>query len=96
GKLNTARPKVVNTAKPTSAVINAVRANQVREDHGYVDSGCSRHMTGNMSYLSEFKEFNEGYVTFGGRANGGKITGKGTLKIGKLDFEDVYFVMEED
>ncbi|GKA03913.1 putative ribonuclease H-like domain-containing protein [Tanacetum coccineum] len=119
GKLNTARPKVVNTAKLTSAVINAVRANQVNDikalacwvwrptklnnasitfkRQNYIDArGRSKHMTGNMSYLSEFKEFNEGYVTFGGRANRGKITGKGTLKIGKLDFKDVYFVMEED
>ncbi|GJY16595.1 hypothetical protein Tco_0387017 [Tanacetum coccineum] len=39
-----------------------------KEDQGYVDSGCSRHMTGNMSYLSDFKEFNGGYVTFGGGA----------------------------
>ncbi|GJR88496.1 hypothetical protein Tco_0212507 [Tanacetum coccineum] len=51
-------------------------------------------MTGNMSYLSDFKEFDRGYVTFGGGAKGGKITGKGTLKTGKLDFEDVYFVKE--
>ncbi|GJR47322.1 putative ribonuclease H-like domain-containing protein [Tanacetum coccineum] len=63
-----------------------------KEDQGYVDSGCSRHMTGNMSYLLDFKEFDGGYVTFGGGAKGGKITGKGTLKTGKLDFEDVYFV----
>nr|GEV56484.1 putative ribonuclease H-like domain-containing protein [Tanacetum cinerariifolium] len=41
----------------------------------------SRHMTGNMSYLSDFKEFNGGYVTFRGGAKGGRITGKGTLKI---------------
>ncbi|GJW74065.1 putative ribonuclease H-like domain-containing protein, partial [Tanacetum coccineum] len=39
-----------------------------QEDQVYVDSGCSRHMTGNMSYLLNFNEFNEGYVTFGGRA----------------------------
>ncbi|GKB56659.1 ribonuclease H-like domain-containing protein [Tanacetum coccineum] len=64
------------------------------EDQGYVDSGCSRHMTGNMSYLSDFKAFDGGYVTFGGGAKGGRITGKGTLKTGKLDFEDVYFVKE--
>ncbi|GJW89172.1 retrovirus-related pol polyprotein from transposon TNT 1-94 [Tanacetum coccineum] len=90
-------PKAVNTARPNSAVVNAVRANQghpQKEDQGYVDSGCSRHMTGNMSYLSDFKEFDGGYVTFGGGAKGGKITGKGTLKTGKLDFEDVYFVKE--
>ncbi|GJV82132.1 putative ribonuclease H-like domain-containing protein [Tanacetum coccineum] len=65
-----------------------------KEDQGYVDSGCSRHMTGNMSYLIDFKEFDGGYVTFGGGARGGRITGKGTLKTGKLDFEDVYFVKE--
>ncbi|GKF42805.1 hypothetical protein Tco_0126147, partial [Tanacetum coccineum] len=63
-------------------------------DQGYVDSVCSRHMTGNMSYLSDFKEFDEGYVTFGGGAKGGKITGKGILKTDKLDFEDVYFIKE--
>ncbi|GJS53797.1 ribonuclease H-like domain-containing protein [Tanacetum coccineum] len=51
------------------------------EDQGYVDSGCSRHMTSNMSYLSDFKEFDRGYVTFRGGAKGGKITGKRTLKI---------------
>ncbi|GJR69695.1 putative ribonuclease H-like domain-containing protein [Tanacetum coccineum] len=96
-KVYTAKPKAVNTARPTSAVVNAVRANQghsQKEDQGYVDSGCSRHMTGNMSYLSDFKEFDGGYVTFGGGARGGRITGKGTLKTGKLDFEDVYFVKE--
>ncbi|GKF70847.1 hypothetical protein Tco_0203904 [Tanacetum coccineum] len=47
-----------------------------------------------MSYLSDFKEFDRGYVTFGRRAKGGKITGKGTLKTSKLNFEDVYFVKE--
>ncbi|GJW34560.1 putative ribonuclease H-like domain-containing protein [Tanacetum coccineum] len=97
GKFNTARPKAVNTARPNSAVVNAVRKNQghsQKEDQGYVYSGCSRHMTSNMSYLLDFKEFNEGYVTFGGGAKGGRITGKGTLKTGKLDFEDVYFVKE--
>ncbi|GJU77508.1 uncharacterized mitochondrial protein-like protein [Tanacetum coccineum] len=39
-----------------------------KEDQGYVDSGCSRHMTWNMSYISDFKEFDKGYVTFGGRS----------------------------
>nr|GEX52474.1 hypothetical protein [Tanacetum cinerariifolium] len=47
-----------------------------------------------MSYLSDFKEFDGGYVTFGGGGNGGRITSKRTLKAGKLDFEDVYFVKE--
>ncbi|GJZ80110.1 ribonuclease H-like domain-containing protein [Tanacetum coccineum] len=97
GKFYTARPKAVNVARRNSAVVNVVRANQghpQKEDQGYVDSGCSRHMTWNMSYLSDFKDFDGGYVTFGGGAKRGKITGKETLKTSKLDFEDVYFVKE--
>nr|GFA75930.1 hypothetical protein [Tanacetum cinerariifolium] len=39
-----------------------------------IDSGCSRHMIGNMSYLSYFKELNSGYVAFGGNPKGGLST----------------------
>ncbi|GKB81488.1 putative ribonuclease H-like domain-containing protein [Tanacetum coccineum] len=53
-------------------------------------------MTGNMSYLSNFKEFDGGYVTLGGRSKGGKITGKETLKTGKLDFEDASLIGKSD
>nr|GEW09904.1 hypothetical protein [Tanacetum cinerariifolium] len=67
---------------------------QALRDKGVIDSGCSRHMTGNMSYLSDFKELNGGYVAFGGNPKGGKITGKGKIKTGKLDFDDFYFVKE--
>nr|GEW13027.1 putative ribonuclease H-like domain-containing protein [Tanacetum cinerariifolium] len=48
----------------------------------------------NISYLSDFEELNGGYVAFGGNPNGGKISGKEKIKIGKLDFEDVYLVNE--
>nr|GFB91247.1 hypothetical protein [Tanacetum cinerariifolium] len=37
-------------------------------------------MTGNISYLIDFKEFDGGYVAFEGAAKGGKITGKGTTR----------------
>nr|GFC96895.1 ribonuclease H-like domain-containing protein [Tanacetum cinerariifolium] len=57
------------------------------KDKGVIDSGCSRHMTGNMSYLSDFQELNGGYVAFGGNPKGGKISGKEKIKTGKLDFE---------
>ncbi|GKF71117.1 hypothetical protein Tco_0207231, partial [Tanacetum coccineum] len=50
------------------------------DDKGFVDSGCSRHMTGNIAYLFDFKQFNGGYAAFRGGAYGGKIAGKGTLK----------------
>nr|GEX67428.1 hypothetical protein [Tanacetum cinerariifolium] len=62
------------------------------DDKGYWDSGCSRHITGNISYLSEYEPYDGGYVSFG--QGGGKITGKGIMKTGKLKFENVYFVKE--
>nr|GFB75722.1 hypothetical protein [Tanacetum cinerariifolium] len=40
------------------------------KDKGVIDSGCSRHMTRNMSYLSDFEELNGGYVAFGGNPKG--------------------------
>nr|GFB70464.1 putative ribonuclease H-like domain-containing protein [Tanacetum cinerariifolium] len=49
-------------------------------------------MTGNISYLSDYEPFNGGYVSFG--QGGCKITGKGTIKSSKLEFENVYFVKD--
>ncbi|GJX32684.1 ribonuclease H-like domain-containing protein [Tanacetum coccineum] len=46
------------------------------QDQGMIDSGCSRHMTGNMSYLTNYKDIDGGYVAFGGNLKGGKITRK--------------------
>nr|GEV22101.1 hypothetical protein [Tanacetum cinerariifolium] len=62
---------------------------KVQEDQGYVDSGYSRHIIRNMSYLSNFKEFDRGYVTFGGGAKGGRITGKLTTAIDVNVVEDI-------
>ncbi|GJX66355.1 ribonuclease H-like domain-containing protein [Tanacetum coccineum] len=59
---------------------------------GIVDSGCSKHMTGNKAYLTEYQDFNGGPVAFGGSK--GYITGKGKIKTVKLDFENVCFVKE--
>nr|GEV63783.1 ribonuclease H-like domain, reverse transcriptase, RNA-dependent DNA polymerase [Tanacetum cinerariifolium] len=44
------------------------------DDKGYWDSGCSWHMTGNISYLSEYEPYDGGYMSFG--QGGGKINGK--------------------
>nr|GEU93467.1 hypothetical protein [Tanacetum cinerariifolium] len=90
-------PPRVTAAKPSAvsaAQNNNVNPQQALKDKGIIDSGCSRHMTGNMSYLSDFEELNGGYVAFGGNPKGGKITGKVKIKTGKLDFDDVYFVKE--
>nr|GEU91206.1 hypothetical protein [Tanacetum cinerariifolium] len=46
------------------------------KDKGVIDSGCSRHMTKNMSYLSDFEELNGGYFAFGGNRKSGMIFGK--------------------
>ncbi|GKB27218.1 putative ribonuclease H-like domain-containing protein [Tanacetum coccineum] len=89
--VNAVRPKaVVNAARP-KAVVNAVKGNNVNavkasacwgnpqidlQDKGVIDSGCSRHMTGNMSYLTDYEEIDGGYVAFGGNPKGGKITGR--------------------
>ncbi|GJY37709.1 ribonuclease H-like domain-containing protein, partial [Tanacetum coccineum] len=64
------------------------------QDKGVIDSGCSRHMTRNMSYLTDYEDIDRGYVAFGGNPKGGKIKGKGIIKTGNLDFENVYFVRE--
>nr|GFC32150.1 ribonuclease H-like domain-containing protein [Tanacetum cinerariifolium] len=101
-RVKAARPYAVsaahiNVVKPSA--VTAVKHNhtkkgnpqQALKDKGVIDSGCSRHMTGNISYLSDFEELNGGYVTFSGNPKGGKITSKGKIKTGKLDFDDVYY-----
>nr|GEX24471.1 retrovirus-related Pol polyprotein from transposon TNT 1-94 [Tanacetum cinerariifolium] len=45
-----------------------------------------------MSYLFDFEEINDGYVSFGENPKGGKISSKGKIMTRKLDFDDVYFV----
>ncbi len=56
----------------------------------YIDSGCSRHMTGNNTLLHDFKSINGGYVAFGSK--GGRISGKGTVSNGILSFNQVNYV----
>nr|GEV27052.1 putative reverse transcriptase, RNA-dependent DNA polymerase [Tanacetum cinerariifolium] len=41
-------------------------------DKGVIDSGCSRHITRNMSYLIDYEEIDEGYIAFGGNPKEGK------------------------
>nr|GEX24419.1 copia protein [Tanacetum cinerariifolium] len=98
-KTSVSPPRVTAAKAPVVSAVQGKQGTwgnpqQALKDKGVIDSGCSRHMTGNMSYLSEFEELNEGYVSFGGNPKAGKITGKGKIKTGKLDFDDVYFVKE--
>ncbi|GJT93904.1 putative ribonuclease H-like domain-containing protein, partial [Tanacetum coccineum] len=94
--VNTVRARGFNAVKPSTCWVwrpikpnGASLSNSQLNDKGFVDSGCSRHMSGNIAHLSDFKDFDGGYVTFGGGANRGRITGKGTIKTDKLDFEDL-------
>nr|GFC69921.1 ribonuclease H-like domain-containing protein [Tanacetum cinerariifolium] len=108
--VSVARVKAARLSAVSVARINAVKTSavtvvqhnhtkkgnpqQALKDKGVIDSGCSRHMTRNISYLSNLEELNGGYVAFGGNPKGGKITDKGKIKTGKLDFDDVYYVKE--
>nr|GEZ48765.1 putative ribonuclease H-like domain-containing protein [Tanacetum cinerariifolium] len=49
---------------------------------------------GNPQHALKDKAINGGYVAFGGNLKGGKISGKGKIRTGKLDFDDVYFVKD--
>ncbi|GJW47504.1 hypothetical protein Tco_0079150, partial [Tanacetum coccineum] len=51
----------VSTARPVSTV---------RPDHAVVDSGCSSHMIGNKAYLSDYEDYNGGFVAFGSDPKG--------------------------
>ena len=64
---------------------------EVIKSQWYVDSGCSRHMTGNISLLSDVQPIKGGYVAFAGN-KGGEITGRGTLTNGSVSLDNVNYV----
>nr|GEY01351.1 hypothetical protein [Tanacetum cinerariifolium] len=47
---------------------------RLKSDQRIFDSGYSRHMTGNKSYLIDYQEIDGGFVAFGGNAKGGGLT----------------------
>nr|GEX13574.1 putative ribonuclease H-like domain-containing protein [Tanacetum cinerariifolium] len=93
-KVETIRKPSVKYAEMYRNTTKSPKGNSqnIIDDKGYWDSGCSRYMTGNISHLSDYEPYDGGYVSFG--QGGGKITGKGIIKIGKLEFENVYFVKD--
>ncbi|GJX81930.1 hypothetical protein Tco_0331411 [Tanacetum coccineum] len=88
-KFNTAKVNVVGAVGGKGKLLLSPQQ-VVIGDHK--DTTGTMHMTGNKAYLAEFQDFNGGPVAFGGSK--GYITGKGKIKTGKLDFEDVCFVKE--
>ncbi|CAA0810799.1 Unknown protein, partial [Striga hermonthica] len=49
----------------------------------YLDSGCSRHMTGEPSYLMNIQPSSNGEVTFGDRVSN-KVIGTGCSNLGGI------------
>ncbi|GJS62320.1 putative ribonuclease H-like domain-containing protein [Tanacetum coccineum] len=92
--LNAFKRNRVNAVKASACCVWKPKTKQDLQEKGVIDSGCLRHMTGNMSYLTDFKEIDGGYVAFGGNPKGGKIISRGTIKTGNLDFKNMYFIRE--
>nr|GEV09140.1 hypothetical protein [Tanacetum cinerariifolium] len=76
--LTQSKPISITAVRPVTTAVLKFKGNPQHDlkDKGVIDSGCSRHMTWNMSYLSDFVELNGGYVAFGGNPKGGKFDGK--------------------
>ncbi|GJY85949.1 putative ribonuclease H-like domain-containing protein [Tanacetum coccineum] len=93
--VNTAKTKAVNTVRSVNTAASKQIGNPQQKEYkekGVIDSGCSRHMTGNKCYLDEYEDYDGGFVSFGDGK--GRISGKGKIKTGSLDFDDVYFCKE--
>ncbi|GJY36069.1 ribonuclease H-like domain-containing protein [Tanacetum coccineum] len=83
--------------KPKTKVLDHGNPQMDLQDKGVIDSGCSRHMIGNMSYLTDYEEIDRGYVAFGVNPKGGKITGKCTIKTDDYSrFTWVFFLATKD
>nr|GEU84343.1 retrovirus-related Pol polyprotein from transposon TNT 1-94 [Tanacetum cinerariifolium] len=64
------------------------------KEKGVMDSGCSRHMRGNKLYLTDYEDYDGGFVSFGDGK--GRISRKGKIKTRTLDFDEVYFWIKRE
>ncbi|GJT92614.1 ribonuclease H-like domain-containing protein [Tanacetum coccineum] len=62
--------------RPKHKVLDHGNPQQDLKDKGVINSRCSRHMIGNISYLTDYEEIDGRFVAFGGNSKGGKIIGK--------------------
>ncbi|GJX85845.1 hypothetical protein Tco_0336619 [Tanacetum coccineum] len=61
------------------------------KDKGVIDSGCSRHMTGNKSYLTDYEENDGGFIAFGvvaGNQSNGNTSTKACADAGEEEKKD--------
>ncbi|GJY06569.1 uncharacterized mitochondrial protein-like protein [Tanacetum coccineum] len=89
---NIVKKEFVKSKQQEKTARKTVNPQMDLQDQGVIDSGCSRHMTGNMSYLIDYEEIDGGYVAFGGNPKGGKITGKDDF--GRFTW--VFFLVTKD
>ncbi|GKF26378.1 hypothetical protein Tco_0082272, partial [Tanacetum coccineum] len=83
------RPKMNdlnNVSKDNSGSWISKRGNpqQALKNKAIFDNGCSRHMTGNKDFLTDYQELDGGCVAFDGSTRGGKITVFLSLKLNAL------------
>jgi hypothetical protein len=72
----------------------ALQAKQKK--HGwYVDSGCSKHMTGDKDKFLTLRKERDGSVSFG-NDDSAKIIGKGTVRIGNKNTKEENVLLVED
>nr|GEU51577.1 putative ribonuclease H-like domain-containing protein [Tanacetum cinerariifolium]GEU90929.1 putative ribonuclease H-like domain-containing protein [Tanacetum cinerariifolium] len=80
---NNRNRKACFVCKSLTYLIKDCNPQHALKDTGVIDSRCSRYMIGNMSYLSNFKAINGGYVACGGNPKGGKILEKNRVLVTK-------------
>ena len=56
-----------------------------------MDSGCTKHMTGNRRLFTSYKAYDGNQVTFGSKPNG-KIVGKGNVLYDSIEITNVEHV----
>ncbi|GJW99963.1 hypothetical protein Tco_0183877 [Tanacetum coccineum] len=63
--MTTVRTRAVVNTDSGSFMLKKGNPEILLQDHAVVDSGCSSHMTDNKAYLSDYEDFNGGFVAFG-------------------------------
>ncbi|GJZ01130.1 putative ribonuclease H-like domain-containing protein, partial [Tanacetum coccineum] len=86
--INTVGQTTVSTVKGTGVTTVKASGNpqQALKNKEIFDSRCSRHMTGNKDFLTDYQDIDGGFVAFGGSARGGKITGKEKIRTDNVLF----------
>ncbi|GJZ03253.1 ribonuclease H-like domain-containing protein [Tanacetum coccineum] len=83
----------IGTARHVNTVALKQKGNPqyALQNQGIFDSGCSRHMTGNKSYLTDYQNIDGGFVAFAGSPKG-VTTGNQTNDDAGLKSSDNEFV----